>query len=61
MINNALTLIGINVFILYAVYGLLIFAAVLLDRVARQAQGADLLPREPESSGGAIAGGDREP
>jgi ribose/xylose/arabinose/galactoside ABC-type transport system permease subunit len=33
MINNALTLIGINVFILYAVYGLLIFVAVLLDRV----------------------------
>ncbi len=33
MITNALTLIGINVFILYATYGVLIFAAVLLDRL----------------------------
>jgi ribose/xylose/arabinose/galactoside ABC-type transport system permease subunit len=32
-ITNALTLMGINVFILYATYGLLIFAAVLLDRL----------------------------
>jgi simple sugar transport system permease protein/ribose transport system permease protein len=33
MINNSLTLIGINVFILYATYGLLIFIAVILDRL----------------------------
>ena len=33
MIDNSLTLIGINVFILYACYGLLIFLAVVLDRV----------------------------
>ncbi|OHD76451.1 MAG: sugar ABC transporter permease [Spirochaetes bacterium RBG_16_67_19] len=33
MINNSLTLIGINVFILYATYGLLIFIAVILDRI----------------------------
>jgi ribose/xylose/arabinose/galactoside ABC-type transport system permease subunit len=33
MITNALTLAGINVFILYATYGALIFAAVLLDRL----------------------------
>lgn len=32
MINNSLTLVGINVFILYACYGLLIFLAVILDR-----------------------------
>jgi len=32
-ISNALTLMGINVFILYAVYGFLIFVAVLLDRL----------------------------
>lgn len=32
-ISNALTLMGINVFILYAVYGFLIFTAVLLDRL----------------------------
>ncbi|MEW6264347.1 MAG: ABC transporter permease [Thermodesulfobacteriota bacterium] len=33
MIDNALTLIGINVFILYACYGVLIFLAVVLDRL----------------------------
>jgi ribose/xylose/arabinose/galactoside ABC-type transport system permease subunit len=33
MISNALTLMGINVFILYATYGFLIFLAVLLDRL----------------------------
>jgi ribose/xylose/arabinose/galactoside ABC-type transport system permease subunit len=33
MINNSLTLIGINVFILYATYGVLIFIAVILDRL----------------------------
>ena len=33
MIDNSLTLIGINVFILYACYGLLIFFAVVLDRL----------------------------
>jgi ribose/xylose/arabinose/galactoside ABC-type transport system permease subunit len=33
MIDNSLTLIGINVFILYATYGLLIFLAVVLDRI----------------------------
>ena len=33
MISNSLTLIGINVFLLYATYGILIFFAVLLDRV----------------------------
>jgi simple sugar transport system permease protein/ribose transport system permease protein len=33
MIDNSLTLIGINVFILYACYGLLIFLAVVLDRL----------------------------
>jgi simple sugar transport system permease protein/ribose transport system permease protein len=33
MISNALTLMGINVFILYATYGFLIFVAVLLDRL----------------------------
>lgn len=32
MISNSLTLIGINVFLLYATYGILIFFAVLLDR-----------------------------
>ncbi|MBW1711738.1 MAG: ABC transporter permease, partial [Deltaproteobacteria bacterium] len=32
MIDNSLTLIGVNVFILYACYGLLIFLAVILDR-----------------------------
>jgi ribose/xylose/arabinose/galactoside ABC-type transport system permease subunit len=32
-ISNSLTLIGINVFILYAVYGVLIFVAVLIDRM----------------------------
>lgn len=32
-ISNSLTLIGINVFILYAVYGVLIFFAVVLDRL----------------------------
>jgi simple sugar transport system permease protein/ribose transport system permease protein len=33
MIDNSLTLIGINVFILYACYGLLILLAVFLDRL----------------------------
>jgi ribose/xylose/arabinose/galactoside ABC-type transport system permease subunit len=33
MITNALTLMGINVFILYATYGFMIFVAVLLDRL----------------------------
>lgn len=32
-ISNSLTLIGINVFLLYACYGLLIFVAVILDRI----------------------------
>lgn len=32
MIDNSLTLIGVNVFLLYACYGLIIFLAVLLDR-----------------------------
>lgn len=32
-ISNSLTLIGINVFLLYAVYGVLIFLAVVLDRI----------------------------
>jgi ribose/xylose/arabinose/galactoside ABC-type transport system permease subunit len=32
MIDNSLTLIGVNVFLLYACYGIIIFLAVLLDR-----------------------------
>jgi len=32
MIDNSLTLMGVNVFILYACYGVIIFLAVLLDR-----------------------------
>jgi simple sugar transport system permease protein/ribose transport system permease protein len=32
-ISNSLTLVGINVFLLYACYGVLIFVAVILDRV----------------------------
>ncbi len=33
MIDNSLTLIGVNVFLLYACYGVIIFLAVLLDRI----------------------------
>ena len=32
MIDNSLTLIGVNVFLMYACYGVIIFLAVLLDR-----------------------------
>ena len=32
-ISNSLTLIGINVFLLYAVYGVIIFLAVVVDRI----------------------------
>lgn len=33
MIDNSLTLMGVNVFLLYALYGVIIFLAVLLDRL----------------------------
>jgi simple sugar transport system permease protein/ribose transport system permease protein len=33
MIDNSLTLIGVNVFLMYACYGVIIFLAVLLDRL----------------------------
>ncbi len=38
MISNSLTLLGVNVFIVYALQGLLIFVALVLDRVKVKAE-----------------------